>query len=125
LATDCTALKRVNGSLRRLDMALSGKNRMIALAISGLVFHRNKPNIIPSTNCQTNRNPRAKADRFTKIPKNKQNEKKPTNLMKKAKRYSKSEKIIPISVQLEKLNPKIKDTTNKNTVEIPDNAITV
>ncbi len=35
---------------------------------------------------QTRRNPMAKAERFTKIPKNKQKEKKPTNLKKNAKR---------------------------------------
>ena len=39
-----------------------------------------------------NKNPRAKAERFIRIPKNKQNEKKPTSLIKKASKNSKSEK---------------------------------
>ena len=49
--------------------------------------------IFSATN-QTNKNPKAKALRFTKIPKNKQNEKKAKSLMKKANKYSKSVKTI-------------------------------
>ena len=79
-------------------MAFKGKNAMMFVAVSGSVFQRNNPNAIPSINCHTNKNPRAKAERFTKTPKNKQKEKKPTSLIKKANRNSKSEKIILNSV---------------------------
>ena len=41
--------------------------------------------MIHSIKLQTNRNPKAKADRFTKIPKNKQKEKNPVNFTKKAR----------------------------------------
>ena len=47
---------------------------------------------------QINIKPNAKALRFTNIPMNKQKEKKATSLIKKAKRYSMSEKTIPISL---------------------------
>ncbi|MNU06425.1 hypothetical protein D3C72_2516170 [compost metagenome] len=41
---------------------------------------------IPSKTLHTNKKPKAKAERFTNIPKNKQKEKKPVNFTKKAKR---------------------------------------
>jgi len=46
--------------------------------------------------------PRAEALRFTKIPKNKQNEKKAKSLIKKANKYSKSVNTIANSVYDEK-----------------------
>ena len=47
---------------------------------------------------QMNRNPNAKALRFTNIPKNKQKEKNAVSLTKNANKYSKSENTIPISL---------------------------
>ena len=90
----------VKGSTIKLDIDSKGKNWVIWLAIllSGKILKVKIPLIIPSIIFQTNKKPSAKAERFTSIPKNKQKEKNPTNLTKKAKRYSKLEKTIPISV---------------------------
>lgn len=88
------------GSTIRFDIDSSGKNCVIesAILLSGKILKTKMPFASPSIIFQTKRNPRAKADRFTNIPKNKQKEKKPTNLMKKAKRYSMFENTMPISV---------------------------
>ncbi len=67
----------------------------LAILLSGKILKVKIPLIIPSIIFQTNKKPSAKAERFTSIPKNKQKEKNPTNLTKKAKRYSKLEKTIP------------------------------
>jgi hypothetical protein len=45
-------------------------------------------------NVPNQRKPRANADRFTSMPKNKQKEKKPTNLTKNATKYSIPEKTM-------------------------------
>ena len=47
---------------------------------------------------QMNIKPNANALRFTKIPINKQNEKNAISLTKKANKYSRSEKTMPISL---------------------------
>ena len=65
--------------------------------------------------------PRAKALRFTKIPKNKQNEKKAKSLIKKANKYSKSVNTIANSVYDEKEQPKINDMMKTKTVEAKAN----
>lgn len=90
----------VKGSAIKFDMDCNGKNCEIRLevSLSGKILNARMPFVILSIIYQTKRKPNAKADRFTNIPKNKQKEKKPTNLMKKAKRYSKSENTILNSV---------------------------
>jgi hypothetical protein len=81
-------------------MDCNGKNWVIddAVSLFGNTLKLKTPFITPSIIFQTKRNPSAKAERFTNIPKNKQKEKKPTSLIKYAKRYSKLENIIPNSV---------------------------
>ena len=90
----------VKGSAIKLDMDCNGKNCAIRLevSLSGKILNARIPLVMLSIINQTRRNPNAKAERFTNIPKNKQKEKKPTNLIKKARRYSKSEKTILNSV---------------------------
>lgn len=79
-----TTDNRENGSTIKLDIDSKGKNCIIeaAILLSGNILKVKTPLIIPSIIFQTNRNPRANADRLTNIPKNKQKEKNPTNLMK-------------------------------------------
>lgn len=88
------------GSTIKFDIDSKGKNCIIfaAIVLSGKILKVKIPLTIPSTIFQTKRNPSAKADRFTSIPKNKQKEKKATNFIKKARRYSKSEKTMLSSV---------------------------
>src|SRR3970282_499780 len=88
------------GSTIKFDMDSKGKNCVIESAIlfSGKILKTKRPFAIASAMFQTKRNPRANAERFTNIPKNKQKEKKPTSLTKKAKRYSMFENTMPISV---------------------------
>lgn len=74
---------------------------------------------------KTNKNPIAKAERLTKIPRNKHKEKNQVSFTKKARTYSKSEKMMLTSVQEEKHNPKIKLITKTNTVEAKAKATTV
>ena len=79
-----TTDNRVNGSTIKFDIDSNGKNCIIeaAVLLSGNILKVKTPLIIPSKMFQTNKNPSANAERFTNIPKNKQNEKNPTNLMK-------------------------------------------
>ena len=65
--------------------------------------------------------PRAKALRFTNIPKNKQKEKKAKSLIKKANKYSKSVNTIANSVYDEKEYPKINDMMKTKNVEAKAN----
>ncbi len=97
---DLTTDKREKGSTIKLDMDSKGKNCIIraAIVLSGKILKVKIPFMIPSIIFQTKRNPNAKAERFTNIPKNKQKEKKATNFIKKARRYSKSEKTMLSSV---------------------------
>ena len=69
----------VKGSTIKLDIDSKGKNCMIEAAVlpSGKILKARIPLIIPSIIFQTNKNPNANAERFTKIPKNKQREKIP------------------------------------------------
>ena len=65
------------------DFALAQQTPMVSAVFpSGNSLKFKIPFAIPSRIFQTNRNPIAKADLFTKIPKNKQNEKKPSNFTK-------------------------------------------
>ena len=75
---------RVKGSTIKLDIDSKGKSCIIeaAAALSGNILKVKIPLITPSIIFQTNRNPSAKAERLTSIPKNKQNEKKPNSLTK-------------------------------------------
>ena len=79
-----TTDNRENGSTIKLDMDSKGKNCIIeaAILLFGNILKVKIPLIIPSIIFQTKRNPKANAERFTSIPKNKQKEKKPTNLRK-------------------------------------------
>lgn len=77
-----------NGLTIRLDIDSKGKNCEIYFSES-LFGKIQNPKIslrIPSKKYQTNRKPNAKADRFTKIPMNKQKVKKPVSFTKKARR---------------------------------------
>src|SRR5690606_37951106 len=74
---------------------------------------------------QTNKKPRANAERLTKIPRKRQNVKNPTSLMKNAGKYSMSEKTIPASVYDEKQYPRIRLIKNTYTVEASENKTTV
>ena len=91
---------RENGSTIRFDIDSSGKNCVMfsAILLSGKILKVRIPLATPSIIFHTNKKPMANAERFTKIPRNKQNEKNPTNFTKKAKIYSKSENTIPNSV---------------------------
>src|SRR5665811_103158 len=102
LTIDCTAFSLEKGSSIRFDMDCSGKNPLIAFAVShDTNFQPSIPNKICSTMAHKIKNPRAKAERFTNIPRKRQKEKKPTNLRKKANRNSKSEKMIGSSLKSE------------------------
>ena len=87
------------GSTIKFETDSNGSNFSMLAAVlpSGKRLKLKYPLMMFSMMYQTNRNPIAKAERFTKTPKNKQNEKNPTSLTKKAKRYSKSEKTVFIS----------------------------
>ena len=77
-----------NGSIIKFEMDSKGKNWPIIAAVSpsGKNLKFKNPFIIFSKTYQTKRNPSAKADRFTSIPKKRQKEKNPTNFTKKARR---------------------------------------
>jgi hypothetical protein len=53
-----------------------------AVSLLGNTLKVKTPLMTPSIIFQTKRNPSAKAERFTNIPKNRQKEKKPTSLTK-------------------------------------------
>lgn len=69
--------------------------------------------------------PKANADRFTKMPKNRQKEKNPSNLTKYPSTYLRSEKMILSSSNEEYARPKASEITNRNTVETAAKAKTV
>src|SRR5690606_419870 len=96
---------RVKGSLIKFDIDSSGKNCVMfdAMSLFGKMVNVSNPFMIPSAIFQTNRNPKAKADRLTKIPRKRQNEKNAVSFRKYANRYSRSEKTIESSVYEEKL----------------------
>src|SRR6056297_316337 len=95
----CTADSLVTGSLIKLAIDSNGKKRLTVLAASQIItFQPKSPNTTCSKMVQRMRKPNAKAERLTKIPKNKQKEKKPTNLKKKAGKNSISEKMMEISL---------------------------
>lgn len=76
------------GSIIKFDIASNGKNFIIVLPIvlSGKILKIKRPFAIASKTLHTNKKPKAKAERFTNIPKNKQKEKKPVSFTKKARR---------------------------------------
>ena len=107
-------------------MDCNGKNPITVSVVSpSNNFQRINPLAIPSKTCQRIKKPRAKADRFTKIPKKRQNEKNPMSLIKKATKNSRSVRIIDSSLKSEYSSPRISETTKTNTVEISENDITV
>ena len=122
-----TTDNREKGSTIKFDIDSKGKNCIIeaAVLLSGNILKVKIPLMIPSIIFQTNRNPSANAERLTNIPKNRQKEKKPTNFMKYANKYSKSEKIMPNSVYEEKLNPKMIDIIKTKIVDTVANKTTV
>jgi len=64
-------------------MDSNGRKFLIVWAVSQEVtFHPRSPNTICSIIAHRIKNPSAKADRFTKIPRKSQKEKKPTNFTK-------------------------------------------
>ena len=81
--------------------------------------------ISPSKKYHINKNPRAKADLLIRIPKKRQKEKKATNFKKKAKRNSKSEKIIDTSVKSENERPKARLKIATKSVDTPEKTTTV
>ncbi|MBT5439470.1 MAG: hypothetical protein HOK92_09760, partial [Flavobacteriales bacterium] len=86
-------------SLIKLLIASKGNHAVTfeAASIASLEALKNQrpmSQIIFSPIHQTTIAPIAKADLFTKIPRNNPKEKNPTSFIKKAKRYSKSEVII-------------------------------
>src|SRR5690606_41963299 len=94
LFNDTATTKIYTLSHTTLFRSLKGKNCMILDAISALPFQAKTPKRIPSMICQRIKNPSAKAERLTSIPRNKQKEKKPKSLTKNATKNSKSEKMI-------------------------------
>ena len=76
--------KREKGSTNKLLIDSNGKNCIIWEAVlpSGKILNVKRPLAIPSITFQTKRKPSANAERFTRIPKNKQKEKKPTSFTK-------------------------------------------
>ena len=88
------------GSTIKFDMASNGKNWVIypAIGLSGKILKVKTPFAIPSAMDKTNKKPMAKAERLTKIPRNKHKEKNPVSFTKKARTYSKSEKMMLTSV---------------------------
>ena len=72
------------GSLIKLLIASRGRNCENNLSVSSLgnILKFNTPIIMASIIFHTKRNPNANAERFTKIPKNKQKEKKAVSLIK-------------------------------------------
>ncbi len=68
---------RVKGSTIKFDIASNGKNCVMysSLLLFGSNLNFRIPLAIPSRIFQTNKKPKANAERLTKIPKNKQNEK--------------------------------------------------
>lgn len=98
-----TAPSLENGCLMRLEIASPGRNCSMKSTdlevFSAPLKTQNKyPLHIPSPINQTIIVPTAKADLFTKIPKNNPIEKNPTSFIKKAMRYSKSDTIIENSL---------------------------
>ena len=83
-----TTDNRVKGSTIKFEIDSNGKNCSILAAVfpSGKSLKLKTPLAIVSIIDQTKTKPIANAERLTKIPRNKQNEKKPTNFTKKAKR---------------------------------------
>ena len=119
-ATVCTASNLVKGSFIRLNMDCSGKKPIIASVVSpSNNFHRINPLAMPSNICQIIKNPRANAERFTRIPKNKQKEKKPISFTKNARINSKSENIMENLVKVGiDARPRIKETMKTKSVDI-------
>ena len=103
MAADLTAPNLENGSLIKFVIASRGRNciklstKLLVLSFSLNCQKRNPLNIFSKIS-QTNIAPMAKADRFTRIPRNKPKEKKPTSLIKKAKIYSNLDTIIANSL---------------------------
>ena len=103
MAADLTAPSLEKGSFIKFAMASSGRNCIILSTLSPELSEPwncqyKNPLKILSIISQTNIAPTAKADRFTRMPKNNPKEKKPTNFIKKATKYSKSETIIANSL---------------------------
>ena len=78
----------VKGSTIKLLIDSNGSNcvKYLSLSLFGKMVNAKSNFKSDSINNHTKRKPKAKAERFIKIPKNKQKEKNPTNLTKKANR---------------------------------------